>query len=161
MEAYSIGFRVVTTDTKNEDFLELTALLDTDLEERYGDIQKSYSAYNKVDYIKDAVIIYSGHFPVACGAFKEYDSSTVELKRIFVRKEYRQRGLAKLIVSTLEELASNRNYKSCILETGVKQTEAISLYRKLGYEVMDNYYPYIGNENSICMKKELKNSTEG
>lgn len=161
MEACSTEFRIVTSDSKNEDFLDLIALLDIDLGERNGALQKFYSAHNKVDYIKDVVIIYSGSLAVACGAFKEHDSSTVELKRIFVRKEYRQKGLAKLIVSRLEELASGRKYKSCILETGIKQKEAVSLYRKQGYEVIDNYSPYIGMENSVCMKKELKNSTEG
>ncbi len=161
MENCSTQFRVVISDSKNEDFLNLIALLDIDLGERNGDLQNFYSAHNKVDYIKDVVIIYSDDLAVACGAFKEYDSSTVELKRIFVKKEYRQKGLAKLIVSTLEELASSRKYKSCILETGLKQKEAISLYRKLGYEVIDNYSPYIGMENSVCMKKELNNSIEG
>lgn len=159
METRNTEYRVVISDSKNKDFLDLIALLDIDLGERNGDLQSFYSAYNKVDYIKDVVIIYSDDLAVACGAFKEYDSSTVELKRIFVRKEYRQRGLAKIIVSTLEELASNRNYKSSILETGIKQKEAISLYKKQGYEVIDNYYPYIGMETSVCMRKELKNSS--
>ncbi len=42
-----------------------------------------------------------------------------------------------------------------ILETGRKQVEAISLYKKLGFHVIENYGQYIGDDNSICMKMAL------
>ncbi len=93
--------------------------------------------------------------PVACGAFKEYDNDPVDLKRIFVLDKHRGEGLAKLIVSKLEEIAGKRNYKYAILETGKGQPEAIGLYKGLGYEVIPNYGPYEGNTNSLCMKKAL------
>ena len=81
-----MGIDLLITDSKNEDFIRLTKLLDKDLEERNGDIQKQFDAYNKVDQI-DAVVIYQDHVPAACGAFKKYDDNTAEIKRIFVAKE--------------------------------------------------------------------------
>ncbi len=150
-------YKIVISESKDEDFSNLIALLDADLEQRYGAIQQEYKKHNKVDYIKDVVLIYSGSSAVACGAFKEFDGSTVEIKRVFVMKEFRKQGLAGKILKNLEQLAQDKGYKFCVLETGVKQHEAIGLYKKHGYEIIDNYGPYVGMENSICMKKELCN----
>lgn len=150
-----MGLNIVNTDSKNTDFIKLIELLDEDLNERYGELQKQYNKHNKVDYIKDVVIIYKDSIRVACGAFKEYDSNTIELKRIFVAKEQRRQGLSKLVVNELEKLGRNCGYKYAVLETGIKQIEAINLYKNSGYVIVENYGPYIGNANSVCMKKVL------
>ena len=146
---------IVKTHIPNEDFDKLIKLLDEDLKGRYGAVQQQYKKYNKVDDIRDVVIIYKNKVPVACGALKEYDSNTIELKRIYVIKEHRKQGLAKSVVQELEGLARNEGYKYAVLETGMKQQEAIYLYKKCGYNIMQNYGQYIGNVNSICMKKSI------
>jgi len=150
-----MDLKILKTDSGNNDFISLTKLLDDDLNERYGELQKQYNKFNKVDFIRDVVIIYKDNMPVACGAFKEHDSNSIELKRIFVRKENRRQGLSKLILKKLEELGRNRGHMYALLETGIKQHEAINLYRNSGYEVIDNFEPYIGIFNSVCMKKVL------
>jgi hypothetical protein len=40
-------------------------------------------------------------------------------------------------------------------ETLDRQTEAIGMYQKCGYTVIDNYEPYLGLKNSICMRKQI------
>jgi GNAT superfamily N-acetyltransferase len=150
-----MNFEVLKTDSKNPDFINLIKLLDADLSERYGELQKQYDIHNKVDFINDVVVVYKDNLPVACGAFKAFGTDSVELKRIFVVKEQRRQGLAKLIVHELEEPARNKGYKYALLETGIKQHEAIALYKNLGFEVIDNFGPYVGNANSVCMKKTL------
>lgn len=150
-----MNIELLKTNSKNIDFIELIKLLDEDLGERYGELQKQYDRHNKVDYINEVIIIYKDKIPAACGAFKKYNNNSAEIKRIFVRRENRQQGFAKLIMSKLEEWTKNEGYKFAILETGKKQHEAINLYKNLGYEVIENYAPYIGNTNSVCMKKTL------
>lgn len=129
--------------------------MDEELNERYEELQKQYDEYNKVEYIKDVVIVYRNDLPVACGAWKEHDDITIELKRVFVGKENRKQGLSKLIINNLEQLGKEKGYKYAVLETGKKQYEAINLYKSNGYEVIENYEPYIGKANSICMKKKI------
>ena len=146
---------IIITDSKNEGFINLIKLLNNDLDERYGELQKKYDKHNKVDYIKDVVLILKNSNPVACGAFKEFDKNAVEIKRVFVKKEFRRQGLSKMIMNKLEELAKQAEYDYAILETGQKQYEAINLYKNFGYKKMPNYGPYVGNSNSICMKKRL------
>ena len=150
-----MSVEVLRTDNENNDFIRLIRLLDEDLEERYGLLQKQFDIHNKVDHISDVVIVYKDGLPVACGACKEYDSTSIELKRIFVKKEYRKQGLARLLVRALEEMAKNKGYRYAMLETGTGQPEAVGLYQKLGYKNIQNYGPYAGNSYSICMKKEL------
>lgn len=146
--------KVIHTDGHHEHFSKLVKLLDEDLYKRYGELQKTYNAYNKLDKINDVVIIEKDGIAVACGAFKAYNTTKVELKRLFVREAYRKQGLAKLIIQELETLAKEKGFLCMILETGDKQVEAVKLYHKLGYEVTDNYPPYVGN-NNICMVKTL------
>lgn len=150
-----MAIELLKTNSKNTDFIELIQLLDKDLGERYGELQNQYDKHNEVDYINEVIIVYKNKIPAACGAFKEYNHNSAEIKRIFVKMENRQQGLAKLIVSKLEELVKDNGYKYALLETGIKQHEAISLYKNIGYEVIENYEPYVGNTNSICMKKTL------
>ncbi len=150
-----MDIELLKTSSKNTDFIELIQLLDKDLDERYGELQKHYDKHNKIDYINEVIIIYKNKIPAACGTFKEYNHNSAEIKRIFVKKENRHQGLAKLIVSKLEELVKDKGYKYALLETGIKQHEAINLYKNIGYDVIENYEPYIGDTNSVCMKKTL------
>jgi ribosomal protein S18 acetylase RimI-like enzyme len=146
---------IVRTDSRNCDFIRLIELLDKELDERYGELQKQYNNYNKVDHIDETVIIYKDGIAVACGAYKVHDKEAVELKRIIVMKEHRNHGLAKLLVNELEKSAKNKGYRYALLETGIKQHEAIKLYKGCGYMETDNFEPYVGNTNSLCMKKTL------
>lgn len=64
-----MDFKIIKTDNNHPDFMELIKLLDEDLYQRYGDLQKEYDKHNKVDYIKDVLIIKS--ITVETFAFKQ------------------------------------------------------------------------------------------
>jgi putative acetyltransferase len=53
--------------------------------------------------------------------------------------------------------ASELNCVECVLETGKRQVEALSLYSKNNYQRIPNYGQYIGIDNSICFGKKLDN----
>ncbi len=75
------------TNSENEDFRNLVALLDADLKIRDGDDNAFYAQFNKIDMIKNAIVCYKEKTPIGCGAFKEYDKQKVEIKRMFVLPE--------------------------------------------------------------------------
>jgi GNAT superfamily N-acetyltransferase len=102
------------------------------------------------------VLVYVDGKPVGCGAFKKYDDESVEIKRMFVLPEMRGKQLAAQILQELENWAIDEGYCKAVLETGHKQTEAIRLYTVAGYSLTENYGQYIGMEESICYRKELK-----
>jgi putative acetyltransferase len=143
------------TDSDNSDFQELVMLLDADLQIRDGAEHGFYAQFNKIANIRNVVVCYIDHQPVGCGAFKEYDQNSVEIKRMFVRPEYRNQGLGLAILKELEKWAAESNFSAAILETGKKQPEAITLYQKAGYRIIKNFGQYEHVENSVCMTKEI------
>lgn len=72
--------------------------------------------------------------PVAGGAFKREDESTVEVKRVWTHSSYRRRGLARRVMAELEAEAARRGIANVVLTTGPRQPEAVALYLSLGYE---------------------------
>ncbi len=118
-------------------------------------MQALYDEHNKTGVLPTALVGYQDEIPVACGCFRRVDGQTVELKRMFVRKDHRGQGLSALLLEALEDWAKELGYCIAILETGRLQREAIGLYQKLQYEVTENYAPYVGIEPSICMSKRM------
>jgi putative acetyltransferase len=143
------------TSSDNSDFRELVLLLDRELQIRDGDEHSFYAQFNKIDKIRHVVVAYEDGAAVGCGSIKEYENGAAEIKRMFVREELRGRGIAKGVLLELETWARELNFSECVLETGLKQPEAIALYQKSGYAVIPNYGQYAGMENSVCMKKSL------
>ncbi len=143
------------TDSQNEDFQMLISLLDKDLAIRDGDEHAFYKQFNKIQTIRHAVVCYVDQLPVGCGAFREYESGQVEIKRMFVHPDFRGQGIGLFILKELERWAAELHYHTCILETGKMQPEAIRLYQKAGYSIMKSYGQYLHVENSVCMNKRL------
>ncbi|MFV8344975.1 GNAT family N-acetyltransferase [Flavobacterium sp. ZB4P13] len=135
------------------DFQNLVVLLDKDLKIKDGEEHDFYAQFNKIDKIKNVVVYYSNNEAVGCGAFKEFDTNTVEIKRMFVHPDFRGKGIAGSVLKELENWAGEINYTACVLETGKNNPEAIGLYAKYGYEIIPNYGQYEHVENSVCMKK--------
>lgn len=147
--------KVVKTTSENPDFLSLIKRFDTYLWERYPELKTNYWGNNIIELNPNVVVIYLDENPVACGCFKKYNKNTIEIKRMFVAPEARGLGLAQRILQELELWAKELGYSISILETLYKQQEAISLYQKVGYAVVDNYEPYVGLDKSVCMKKQI------
>ena len=143
------------TDSTDPDFRTLVRLLDGDLAARDGEENAFYSQFNKIDVIRHAVVISENGRPYACGAMKEFDQDSVEIKRMYTSPENRGKGLAKLVLHALENWAKDLGYRSCVLETGKRQPEAIALYTSQGYTLVENYGQYAGVENSVCFRKDL------
>lgn len=148
--------KVTRTDSENRDFVKLVKFLDADLAIRDGEEHSFYAQYNTITLIKHVVVAYLNGLPVGCGAIKEYEPGTMEVKRMFTVKNQRGKGIASSILKELEIWAAELGYQKCILETGKKQPEAIALYKKRGYSLIANYGQYAGVENSVCFEKQLK-----
>lgn len=148
--------QLIRTDSENPHFVELVKHLDADLAEKDGDEHSFFAQFNGLDKIKFVVLAYAYGKPLGCGAIKEYEPGTMEIKRMFVSPESRGKGIATKILLELERWAAEQCYASCILETGKKQTEAIGLYKKNGYTLIPNYGQYADVESSVCFEKQLK-----
>jgi GNAT superfamily N-acetyltransferase len=147
---------IARTNSSSHDFIHLVKQLDAYLAEKDGRDHAFYDQYNKLDKIKYVVVAYENDQPVACGAIKEYDANTMEVKRMFTMPECRGKGVATKVLTELEKWAAELGYKKCMLETGKRQPEAIALYKKSGYKSIPNYGQYIAMDNSVCFEKKMK-----
>lgn len=147
--------KLIRTDSENNNFIELVKHLDADLAKRDGDDHSFYAQFNKIDKLKYVVVAYENDIPKGCGAIKEFDQNTMEVKRMYTLPKSRGKGIAGLVLSELETWAAELKYQKCVLETGIKQPEAIALYVKCGYKLISNYGQYAGVENSRCFEKTV------
>ncbi|MGW0807290.1 GNAT family N-acetyltransferase [Nonomuraea sp. NPDC002799] len=92
---------------------------------------------------------------VGCGAVQPVDAVTGELKRMYVVPGYRGRGIARTLLSALEELAGKQGYLRLRLATGVRQPEAIALYEKYAYTLTEPYGTYVDAPLTRCYEKAL------
>ncbi|MFK4224137.1 GNAT family N-acetyltransferase [Streptomyces sp. NPDC019890] len=100
--------------------------------------------------------------PVATGGWRcqdendeGYSDGDAELKRMYVIPEVRGLGLARRILTALEDDARAAGRVRMVLETGTKQPEAIALYTSAGYETCAKFGHYREYENSRCFAKAL------
>ena len=150
-----MGVRCNRTHSKDPDFLKLVRELNAELAVRDGADHAFYSQYNTLDAIQHVVLAYMGDRAVGCGAFKPFDAQTLEIKRMYVVTEARSKGVASAILSELEHWGIELGYTSGVLETGKRNPEAVNLYKKYGYERIENFGPYRGVDNSLCFRKML------
>ncbi len=101
------------------------------------------------------VVAYVGGAPVACGGLRAHDSGIGEIKRLWVEPRSRGRGVARALVARLEEEAVRLGYRTLVLETGLRQPEAISLYESLGYRRREPYGRYRDSPLSVCLERDL------
>lgn len=147
--------RIIRTSSAGIDFQELIKLLDRDLAITDGEEHAFYDQFNKIDSINYVVLLYQEGEAVSCGALKEFTLDTMEVKRMFTKREYRGKGYAAMVLQELEKWAKELQYSRCILETGVRQPDAIALYKKKDYDLIPNYGQYAGVKNSLCFGKTI------
>ncbi|WP_432033119.1 GNAT family N-acetyltransferase [Streptomyces antibioticus] len=100
--------------------------------------------------------------PVATGGWRSQDANgegnqdgDAELKRMFVIRDMRGRGLARRMLLALEEDARAAGRTRMVLETGTEQPEAIALYTSSGYEPCVKFGYYRTYDSSRCYAKPL------
>ena len=148
-------YTLVKTHADHPDFIKLVQELDKYLAITDGAEHDFYHQFNHVDTLQYILIAYHEKQAVGCGAIKPYDKNRMEVKRMYTLESARGKGVASCILNALEAWTLSLNYSSCILETGIRQVEAIGLYKKNGFKVIPNYGQYQGVANSVCFEKFL------
>lgn len=76
---------------------------------------------------------------IAGGGFTRHDERTAEIRRMFVVPGFRRRGVARRLLTALEDELRGAGYRRAILDTGAKQPHAEALYRDAGYVDIENF----------------------
>ena len=131
-----LTIHIKRTTTNDPGFIRLVSMLDHELWVELKEDQVTYEQYNKVPGLPTALVIYNEDEPVACGCFKKHDPDTVEIKRMYVDKPYRGKGISKMVLEQLEKWAIEKGFEYAILETSIHFDIAKSLYQRAGYTII-------------------------
>jgi putative acetyltransferase len=151
---------VAVEDVNHPDALLLIQHLSAELGARYGGDGSGAFATADVQTPRSAFVIarVDGQ-AIGCGALRSCESGfgpeTGEIKRMFVEPVMRGRGVARLILRKIEELAVEFRYRALVLETGLLQPEAIHLYEACGYRRIPRYGRYANQPRSVCFETRL------
>jgi putative acetyltransferase len=155
--ASDVVLRVVSWD--DPDAKELRAAQRADIVARYGGDFEPGHRPTAAD-IAVFVVAYDGDTGIAigCGGFRDLvdEQPTVEVKRMYVRPEYRGRKIGQLILRDLETRARKRGVTRVRLETGDRQPEAVRLYVGAGYRRIPNFGDYADDHGSLCFERILE-----
>jgi len=139
---------------------EATALimeLDAHLEQLYP--SESRHGFSVQRLIADSVaffLIRDNGVPAGCGGIKLFGTEFGELKRMYVRPQFRGRGFGKSMLNHLTDYARSQGVKVLRLETGIHQTAAIGLYEQMGFERIPPFPPYREDPLSRCYEKRFQ-----
>jgi len=92
---------------------------------------------------------------VGCGAVRRVDAHTGEIKRMYVSPEARGHRVGRAVLAALETEARRLGLTRLVLETGVRQPEAIALYERAGFARIPAFGEYVDSPLSVCMAKDL------
>jgi len=93
--------------------------------------------------------------PVGCIGVRRHDEWSAEVKRMFVRRPFRGRGLARALLAAAEEFAAGAGYRRLVLSTGSRQPEALALYASAGYSPVPAFGDYAAYRGNRSLGKDL------
>ena len=85
------------------------------------------------------LLAYNEHIAVGCAGIRELDTDTAELKRMFVRTEYRRYKIGQKLLELSLDIAKVLNYSKIRLDTLPGMTQAQHLYRTSGFYEIPSY----------------------
>ena len=139
------------------DATALIAELDAHLEPLYA--RESRHGFSVEKLIADAVaffVIRDGGAPAGCGGIKLFGTEYGEIKRMYVRPQFRGLGFGKLLLEHLADYATRHGVGIVRLETGIHQHAAIRLYEQAGFRRTPPFGPYRDDPVSRCYEKRIR-----
>lgn len=152
-----VDVELCTRAYDHPDSVKLIADLQQVFVERYGD--EDVTPVDPAQFAAPLgyfVVGYLDGVPVACGGWRtHFEDGAAEIKRMYVAESLRGRGLSRLVLANLEDTARAAGHRRMVLETGLRQPEAIGLYLSSGYERIENFGVYRDHPESRCFGKPL------
>lgn len=154
--------QVVRVPITHPDAQALIEAVQAEYVARYGG--QDESPIDPADFEDPLGRFYVGYLdgtPVATGAWRRSSvralgaEVTAEVKRMYVVPTAQRRGVARRMLAHLEATAAEAGIEALVLETGMKQPEAIALYTSAGYEPVPGFGYYCGSELSRCFGRRI------
>lgn len=141
--------RIVSMSVTDPSVLQLFSLHDDYMINFLGDDKWYYTRYSENENIESVWVVYSDDIPVGCIAYRKKSDGVGEIKRLFIRSEYRGRGISKQLLDTVECYAKEHGCHTLFLDTRITLEPAVSIYRKFGFSIIFQQGLYIQMEKQL------------
>lgn len=140
---------VIKRNCSDEQVLRLFSEHDDFMIDFLGEDKRYYTRYTDGENLEAVWVAYQDGEPAGCAAYRRKDEDTGEIKRLFVREEYRGRGLARALFAAVKSHAKAEGCRKLFLDTRITLEPAVTMYRNLGFQVVFQQGLYIQMEMTI------------
>ena len=130
--------------------------MDAELAPRYADLRALRGPRRAVDpaSVRVTYVAYDGERPVGTASLRLAHGEH-EVKRVYVAPTHRRLGLAARLLDALGTWALDAGVRRIVLQTGIRQPDAVALYQREGWQPIEPFGEYVGDTISLCFSKEL------
>ena len=156
-----MSFEVLEVAADSPEAVELIGELDEHLMAHPYPAQSRH-AFSVEKLLREEVVFFVTRYEgrlAGCGGIKMFGDYG-EVKRMFVRAEFRGKGLGKAMLRHLADYARRNDASILRLETGIYEIEAIGLYEGFGFQRRAPFGEYVEDPMSIYFEKHIGNSQE-
>lgn len=140
---------IVQTNASDLQVLQLFSEHDDFMIDFLGDDKVYYTRYSDSENIENVWVVYDAALPVGCIAFRKKSDGVGEVKRLFIKSEYRGRGISKSLLSVLKDHAKTQGCHKLFLDTRITLEPAVSLYRSFGFDIVFRQGLYVQMEMQL------------
>lgn len=147
---------IVPERPDSADAVELIIELEAQLEPLYP--AKSRHGYSVEKLLARQVaffVLREDGTPAGCGGIQLFGAEYGELKRMYVRPQFRGLGFGRLLVDHLADYARAHGVGLLRLETGIHQEAAIRLYEGIGFQRVPPFGEYVEDPLSLFFEKRI------
>jgi GNAT superfamily N-acetyltransferase len=140
----------------NADAAALITELEAHLDSMYpSDSRHGYSVEKLIAQNVAFFVLRDNSTPAGCGGIQLFGAAYGELKRMYVRPQFRGLGYGRLLLDHLADYARAHRVGLLRLETGIHQAAAIRLYERMGIQRVPPFAPYFEDPLSLCYEKRI------
>lgn len=140
---------IVKKSISDPQVLQLFSEHDDFMMDFLGEDKKHYARYSVNEKIESVWIVYDVDLPVGCVAYRKKSDAIGEVKRLFIQREYRGRGISKSLLTVLKSYAKTQGCQKLFLDTKITLEPAISLYRSFGFDIITQHGLYVQMEMEL------------
>ncbi len=128
-----VNIKIIHLDVISEEVIKLFSDQDDFMMDFLGADSAYYTRYSSNENIKIVWLAYFDDFPIGCVAYRKKSYNVGEVKRMFIKNEYRGRGISKSLLNIVEQYAKQCGDNKLHLSTRITLEPAITLYRHSGF----------------------------